>query len=36
MKKQVLFLCTHNSCRFQMSEALANYYLIIEYFGGIP
>jgi len=27
MKKRVLFLCTHNSCRSQMSEGLVNHYL---------
>jgi arsenate reductase len=27
MKKQILFLCTHNSCRSQIAEALANHYL---------
>ena len=27
MKQRILFLCTHNSCRSQMAEGLANHYL---------
>ena len=27
MKTHILFLCTHNSCRSQMAEGLANHYL---------
>ena len=27
MKKTILFLCTHNSCRSQMAEGLVNHYL---------
>jgi arsenate reductase len=27
MKKNILFLCTHNSCRSQMAEGLVNHYL---------
>jgi arsenate reductase len=27
MKIRILFLCTHNSCRSQMAEGLANHYL---------
>jgi arsenate reductase (thioredoxin) len=26
IKKQVLFICTHNSCRSQMAEGLLNHY----------
>jgi len=26
MKKRILFLCTHNSCRSQMAEGLVNHY----------
>lgn len=31
MKKRVLFLCTHNSCRSQMAEGLVNHYLSDRY-----
>lgn len=27
MKKRILFLCTHNSCRSQIAEGLLNHYL---------
>ena len=27
MRKRILFLCTHNSCRSQMAEGLANHFL---------
>lgn len=27
MKTQILFLCTHNSCRSQMAEGIVNHYL---------
>lgn len=27
MKQRILFLCSHNSCRSQMAEALVNHYL---------
>jgi len=27
MKKRVLFVCTHNSCRSQMAEGLVNHFL---------
>ena len=27
MKKRIMFLCTHNSCRSQMAEGLVNHFL---------
>lgn len=27
MKKRILFLCTHNSCRSQMAEGIVNHYM---------
>ena len=37
MKKRLLFMCTHNSCRSQMAEGIANKYLkdkVIAYSAG--
>lgn len=31
MKKKILFLCTHNSCRSQMAEGIANHFLGDQY-----